>query len=63
MRFRSSTTARSASRRQGRPLRVGFVSGDLRQHPVGIFLESVLARIDRSRIEPHAYVTFIGETT
>ncbi|AOJ30153.1 tetratricopeptide repeat protein [Burkholderia metallica] len=46
---------------QGRPLRVGFVSGDLRQHPVGIFLESVLARIDRSRIEPHAYVTFIGE--
>ncbi|KWE51766.1 hypothetical protein WL76_17800 [Burkholderia ubonensis] len=46
---------------QGRPLRVGFVSGDLRQHPVGIFLESVLARIDRSRIEPHAYVTFVAE--
>ena len=46
---------------QGRPLRVGFVSGDLRQHPVGIFLESVLARLDRSRIEPHAYVTFLVE--
>ncbi|WP_175995376.1 tetratricopeptide repeat protein [Burkholderia vietnamiensis] len=46
---------------RGRPLRVGFVSGDLRQHPVGVFLESVLARIDRSRIEPHAYVTYVVE--
>ncbi|RQR47686.1 tetratricopeptide repeat protein [Burkholderia sp. Bp9140] len=45
----------------GRPLRVGFVSGDLRQHPVGIFLESVLAHLDRTRIEPHAYVTFVVE--
>ncbi|WDR89583.1 tetratricopeptide repeat protein [Burkholderia ambifaria] len=46
---------------RGRPLRVGFVSGDLRQHPVGIFLESVLAHLDRTRIEPHAYVTFVVE--
>ncbi|WP_126226959.1 tetratricopeptide repeat protein [Burkholderia ambifaria] len=46
---------------RGRPLRVGFVSGDLRQHPVGIFLESVLAHLDRARIEPHAYVTFVVE--
>ncbi|AJY12322.1 tetratricopeptide repeat protein [Burkholderia dolosa] len=46
---------------RGRPLRVGFVSGDLRQHPVGIFLESVLAHLDRTRIEPHAYVTFAIE--
>ena len=38
-----------------RPLRVGFVSADLRKHPVGYFFESVLAQIDRSRIEPVAY--------
>jgi protein O-GlcNAc transferase len=29
----------------GRCLRVGFVSGDLRNHPVGYFLESVLAAL------------------
>ncbi|WP_175753078.1 tetratricopeptide repeat protein [Burkholderia ambifaria] len=50
-----------ARQARGRPLRVGFVSGDLRQHPVGIFLESVLAHLDRTRIEPHAYVTFVVE--
>ncbi|WP_175728579.1 tetratricopeptide repeat protein [Burkholderia ambifaria] len=50
-----------ARQAHGRPLRVGFVSGDLRQHPVGIFLESVLAHLDRTRIEPHAYVTFVVE--
>jgi len=38
-----------------RPLRVGFVSADLRKHPVGYFFESVLAQIDRARIEPIAY--------
>jgi predicted O-linked N-acetylglucosamine transferase (SPINDLY family) len=38
-------------------LRVGFVSGDLREHPVGYFLESVLAQIDPARIELVAYPT------
>ncbi len=38
-----------------RPLRVGFVSADLRKHPVGYFFESVLAQLDRARIEPIAY--------
>ncbi|KVM97758.1 tetratricopeptide repeat protein [Burkholderia stagnalis] len=46
-----------AARAQGRPLRVGFVSGDLRQHPVGIFLESVLVYLDRTRIDLRVYVT------
>lgn len=31
-----------------RPLRVGYVSGDLRRHPVGYFLEAVLAQQQRS---------------
>ncbi|MBL0076527.1 MAG: hypothetical protein IPP41_11595 [Rhodocyclaceae bacterium] len=38
-------------------LRVGLVSGDLRQHPVGNFLESVLSNIDRNLIELIAYPT------
>jgi predicted O-linked N-acetylglucosamine transferase (SPINDLY family) len=38
-----------------RPIRVGFLSGDLRSHPVGVFLESVLQNIDASRIACHAY--------
>jgi predicted O-linked N-acetylglucosamine transferase (SPINDLY family) len=38
-------------------LRVGLVSGDLRNHPVGFFLESVLSQIDPSLIELVAYAT------
>ena len=38
-------------------LRVGLVSGDLKNHPVGFFLESVLSRINRERIELFAYPT------
>ncbi|MGC2048361.1 MAG: tetratricopeptide repeat protein, partial [Gallionella sp.] len=40
-------------------LKVGLVSGDLRNHPVGYFLESLLAHIDPSRIELIAYPTDI----
>jgi len=38
-------------------LRVGLVSGDLNNHPVGYFLESLLAQLDHSRIELIAYPT------
>jgi len=38
-------------------LRVGFVSGELRMNPVGYFLESTLAHLDRSRIELLAFAT------
>ncbi len=38
-------------------LRVGLVSGDLYGHPVGFFLESLLAHLDPSRIELIAYPT------
>jgi len=37
------------------PLRVGIVSGDLRRHPVGYFLEGVIREIDPLRIELYAY--------
>ncbi|WP_153099078.1 tetratricopeptide repeat protein [Paraburkholderia hayleyella] len=45
------------SSRAGRPLRVGVVSGDLKRHPVGYFIESVLAHIDPARVELVAYPT------
>jgi protein O-GlcNAc transferase len=38
-------------------LRVGLVSGDLLSHPVGFFLEGLLANIDPARIELIAYPT------
>lgn len=41
----------------GQPLRVGLVSGDLSAHPVGYFLESLLAHLNPSRIELIAYST------
>jgi len=46
-----------ASRSPGQRLRIGLVSGDLRAHPVGYFLESVLAYLDPAQVEIVAYVT------
>lgn len=39
------------------PLRVGLVSGDLLNHPVGFFLENILAHLNPARIELVAYPT------
>lgn len=44
-------------RTPGAPLRIGFVSGDFRTHPVGFFLESVLAHLDPARVQLVAYST------
>ena len=38
-------------------LRVGFVSPDFRNHPVGYFLEGVLSKIDAAKLECYAYST------
>ena len=38
-----------------RPLRLGFVSGDLRDHPVARFLEPVWRTLDRGQFELAAY--------
>jgi predicted O-linked N-acetylglucosamine transferase (SPINDLY family) len=40
-----------------RRLRIGMVSGDLWDHPVGFFLEALLANVDADRIELIAYPT------
>lgn len=45
------------SRDPARCLRVAYLSADLRQHPVGSFLESVLASHDRSQVEVYCYAT------
>jgi protein O-GlcNAc transferase len=41
----------------GRRLKVGYVSGDYRQHAVSYFIEQLFARHDRTRIELFAYST------
>lgn len=38
-------------------LRIGFVSGDFRNHPVGYFLENLLKHLDRNAFELLAYPT------
>jgi predicted O-linked N-acetylglucosamine transferase (SPINDLY family) len=43
--------------RQPKRLRIGFVSGDLRNHPVGYFLENLLRHLDRESFELYAYPT------
>jgi predicted O-linked N-acetylglucosamine transferase (SPINDLY family) len=40
------------------PLRIGFVSGDLRAHPVGLFLETVLAEISKTQFQCIAYANY-----
>jgi len=44
-----------------RPLRAGFVSGDLRNHPVGHFLEAWLPLVDPAELELVAYPTTTEE--
>jgi len=41
-----------------RALRVGFVSGDFKAHPVGFFLQSWLGFVDSSRASLHAFSMF-----
>jgi predicted O-linked N-acetylglucosamine transferase (SPINDLY family) len=38
-----------------RPLRIGFVSSDLREHPVGFFMTGVLEHLDRTEFTTYCY--------
>jgi protein O-GlcNAc transferase len=38
-----------------RKLKIGYVSGDFRKHPIGLLLRPVLERHDRARYEIHCY--------
>jgi predicted O-linked N-acetylglucosamine transferase (SPINDLY family) len=46
------------SRIPGRRLRIGYVSGDLRDHAVAFFIEPVLAKHDRGAFEIFCYYNF-----
>ncbi len=46
-----------------RPLRIGIVSGDLRSHVAGAFIESVAAFVDHSKLSLVAYSTALKEDT
>ncbi|MBI3898548.1 MAG: tetratricopeptide repeat protein [Gammaproteobacteria bacterium] len=39
----------------GRLLKIGYVSGDFREHAVSYFVEQLFTHHDRSRVEVHAY--------
>ena len=45
----------SVAPRRQRRLRIGYVSGDFRQHPVSCYIESIFRHHDRSRTEVFAY--------
>lgn len=67
-RFDEMVTARArpfsywpALDRSPAPLRVGMVSGDLKNHPVGYFIEGLLAHIDPARLVLFAYTTNSSE--
>jgi len=42
-------------RNPDRPLRIGFVSGDLRDHAVAYFIEPYWKHLDKTRFQIHAY--------
>ena len=45
------------ARRTAEPLRIGYLSPDMRVHPVGSFFAPVLAHHDREQFEIHCYST------
>lgn len=58
--FDSSTASRPPALRDDidrRPLRIGYVSADFYEHPVGWFLRDVLRHHDASRFEVHCYAS------
>lgn len=53
--LRATAGKHSHDRDPQRRLRVGYISPDLRQHPVAYFLEPVLAAHDRDSVEVYCY--------
>ena len=51
----------NVSNNDGQTLRIGLLSADLRHHPVGFFLENMLAHLDPSKIQLIAYPTVAEE--
>ena len=53
--------AQTITRSPNEPLRIGFVSPDLGNHPVGIFLSPLFERLDRDRFTPYCYSDRTGQ--
>ncbi len=53
--------SRPARAARGGKVRLGFMSSDLRRHPVGYFTEPLFDHIDRERFEVFVYSYFQGE--
>lgn len=59
--FRGVLPIHANARDAGKTIRLGFVSGDFRVHPVAHFFEPFLAAMDRARFEVHLYSNHPGE--
>lgn len=55
---RTKPAPHTNSPKPARKLRIGYVSPDLRDHPVAFFLEPVLAHHDRRKFEIYSYYNF-----
>lgn len=60
-RLPAAPLAHANVRDERRPLRIGFVSADFREHPVAYFLEPVLRHLDRTVFETYAYSNHLHE--
>jgi len=58
--LRPKKPAFANDRDPGRPLRVGFVSGDFRDHACSYFVEPLWAHLDKAQFPLHAYSTKYG---
>jgi protein O-GlcNAc transferase len=64
VKFAASSTSYSPFRQKGpTPVRVGFVSPDLCQHPVGFFSIRTLENLDRGKAEIYCYSDRLGKDT
>ncbi len=50
-----SAAWRAGAERRNQRLRIGYVSGDFRSHPVAFFVENVIASHDREAVEVYCY--------
>lgn len=49
------------TRDKKRKLRIGYVSADFREHPVAMFIETLIQHHDRSQFEIHAWHTHVNQ--